>query len=122
MKRLTLTFVLAAGSALLDGGLAQAAAAPERGAAVSADARRLGELKATARAAEERINASADARAALRAARDADQARAVLLRNGFTPEQLRGVAVKLQPGGGKAQARRIEITIRCCPLEIIIRF
>jgi hypothetical protein len=52
------------------------------------------------------------------------QASAILLRHGFTPQQLQGATIKLvdQTGGGGNNLRPIRVTIQvtCCPPTIVI--
>jgi len=93
-------------------------------AAESADASRVGELTSAARTAEARINASAAEKRALLSAATPAEIKAALMRNGFTAAQLAGVettrtAARVAAGKG-AETVRIKITVRCCPLEIII--
>jgi hypothetical protein len=48
-------------------------------------------------------------------------AKEVLLRNGFTAEDLENAKINLRTGGGKGAENEIEITARCCnPREITI--
>jgi hypothetical protein len=48
-------------------------------------------------------------------------AKQVLLRNGFTAEDLENAKIVLRTGGGKGIENEIEITARCCnPKEITI--
>lgn len=49
-------------------------------------------------------------------------AKQVLLRNGFTAEDLENAKITLRTGGGKGGADEIEISATCCdPKEIIIQ-
>ncbi|HEU4771734.1 MAG TPA: hypothetical protein VFS68_06210, partial [Candidatus Udaeobacter sp.] len=49
-------------------------------------------------------------------------AKEVLLRNGFTPEDLANAKIILRTGGGKKGEDEIEISARCCdPKEITIQ-
>ena len=49
-------------------------------------------------------------------------AKQVLLRNGFTPEDLENTKIILRTGGGKGAENEIEISASCCdPKEIIIQ-
>ena len=49
-------------------------------------------------------------------------AKQVLLRNGFTPEDLENAKITLRTGGGKGGEDEIEISATCCdPKEITIR-
>jgi hypothetical protein len=95
--------------------------APQARAAAESKTR-MALLQSRAAAAEAKINGSAEARAQLAAATP-DAARAVLLRNGFTPEQLEGVAirvVKAAPTPAAARIKSITIKVSCCPPEIVI--
>lgn len=93
-------------------------------AARSADTSRVGELTAAARTAEARINASSAEKSALLRAATPAEIKAALMRNGFTAAQLKGVettrTVARVAAGKGAETARIKITVRCCPLEIII--
>ena len=49
-------------------------------------------------------------------------AKEVLLRNGFTAEDLENAKITLRTGGGKKGENEIEITVACCrPKEITIQ-
>lgn len=83
--------------------------------------------KKSAAEAEARINASEREMAAMAAAaksRNVAQARSILLRNGFTPDQLEGVPIRFDHsgggGGGAERIKSIEIKFKCCPPELII--
>ena len=94
-------------------------------AGVSADSQRVGGLTATAQSAEAKINASARQKRALLHALTSTEIKAVLMRNGFTANQLIGVkasqtATTQSRVKAISDAARVKITIKCCPLEIII--
>ena len=49
-------------------------------------------------------------------------AKEVLLRNGFTAEDLKNAKITLRTGGGKGAENEIEISVTCCdPKEIMIQ-
>ena len=53
---------------------------------------------------------------------DADSAKEVLLRNGFTAADLESAKITLRTGGGKGGEDEVEISAACCdPKEIIIQ-
>lgn len=93
-------------------------------AGVDADSQRVGDLTTTARSAEAKINASAGEKRALLRATTGTEIKAVLMRNGFTANQLIGVEASQAATGRspiqRISAARVKITIKCCPLEIII--
>ncbi|MBI1180652.1 MAG: hypothetical protein GC201_08840 [Alphaproteobacteria bacterium] len=94
----------------------------------TADAMALKKAEMSAKEAQAKLNAPPpDALVLARAARskNVDAAKQVLLRNGFTAQQLEGATVVLedQTGGGVLTPEsRISITIEasCCPLKITI--
>ena len=90
---------------------------PQTQAAVSEDSQRATEMTASARSAEEKINASPLAKRALRRASTNAEIKTVLIHNGFTAQQLMGVKISRVAA---ASASRITITIKCCPLQIIV--
>jgi hypothetical protein len=58
-------------------------------------------------------------------AKNVDVAKRVLLRNGFTPQQLEGAAIVLEDktGGGPITPEsrvKVKIEVSCCPLTITI--
>lgn len=89
-------------------------------------AARLSGLRKTAAEAETRINASETDRAAISQARSEAALRGVLLRNGYTPEQLNGVAItSVLPAGRRLTGRpkageitltrsRVGVRVECC--------
>ena len=84
---------------------------------VSEDSQRVSEWTATAKSAEAKINASPLAKRAMRRALTNAEIKTVLMQNGFTAKQLMGVKVSHVAA---ANASRVTITIKCCPLEIIV--
>jgi hypothetical protein len=88
----------------------------------SADAASL-QKKATE--AQSRIQANKDDRDQLMIAiktNEVPMAKQVLLRNGFTAEDLENAKITLRTGGGKSSETEIEITATCCdPKEITIQ-
>jgi len=88
----------------------------------SADAASL-QKKATE--AQSRIQANKDDRDQLMIAiktNEVPMAKQVLLRNGFTAEDLENAKITLRTGGGKSGETEIEITATCCdPKEITIQ-
>jgi hypothetical protein len=88
------------------------------------------QLQQTADGAAARIQASASEKQAMVAAvraRSEDEAKTMLLKNGFTEKQLEGASISFEDntGGGKGGGGgldRVKITIsgRCCPLVITI--
>jgi hypothetical protein len=82
-------------------------------------------LQKKAIAAQARIKANNDDRdALLRAVKtnEVAMAKQVLLRNGFTAEDLENAKITLRTGGGKKSQYEIEISARCCdPKEITIQ-
>ena len=75
--------------------------------------------------AQARIHANKDDRDQLMTAVKTNEvplARQVLLRNGFTAEDLENAKITLRTGGGKGGEDEIEISARCCdPKEITIQ-
>jgi len=75
--------------------------------------------------AQARIHANKDDRDELMRAVKTDEvvlAKQVLLRNGFTAEDLEGAKITLRTGGGKGGEDEIEISATCCePKEITIQ-
>ena len=96
-------------------------AAPQEARAGAQEQARTAALQATAAQAEASINRSAEARGEL-ATGNPDQVRALLLRNGFTADQLKGVPVRIVKAAPSPAARIKSITIKvsCCPPEIVI--
>lgn len=82
-------------------------------------------LKKKAAEAQARIHANKDERDQLMTAVKTNEvplARQVLLRNGFTAEDLKDAKIILRTGGGKGGEDEIEISARCCdPKEITIQ-
>jgi hypothetical protein len=84
------------------------------------------QLQATADRAAVRIQESIPERRAILDAvrtRNTEQARSLLLRNGFTSKQLEGARIELNDNtGGKGNVEKIKIVIRvsCCPMSIVI--
>jgi hypothetical protein len=84
------------------------------------------QLQATADRAAVRIQESIPERRAILDAvrtRNTEQARSLLLRNGFTGKQLEGARIELNDNtGGKGNVEKIKIVIRvsCCPMSIVI--
>jgi hypothetical protein len=93
-----------------------------RAQASSGDAESL-QKKATE--AQARIHANKDDRDQLMIAVKTNEvplAKEVLLRNGFTAEDLENAKIILRTGGGKGGENEIEIAIACCdPKEITIQ-
>jgi hypothetical protein len=93
-----------------------------RAQASSGDAESL-QKKATE--AQARIHANKDDRDQLMIAVKTNEvplAKEVLLRNGFTAEDLENAKIILRTGGGKKGENEIEIAVACCdPKEITIR-
>lgn len=87
-------------------------------------AKSLENLDEVARAAETRINASRAENIALRRAANADEMRKILVRNGFTSQQLRGVnATKPIDETVYAEGDAvgpIKIVRECCPAKLVI--
>jgi hypothetical protein len=75
--------------------------------------------------AQARIHANKDDRDQLMIAvktNEVPKAKQVLLRNGFTAEDLENAKITLRTGGGKRGEDEIEISATCCdPKEIIIQ-
>jgi hypothetical protein len=91
-------------------------------AASKADAAALQKKAAQAQA---RIHANKDDRDALMQAIKTNEvalAKQVLLRNGFTAEDLENAKITLRTGGGKGGENEIEISATCCePKEITVQ-
>jgi hypothetical protein len=94
----------------------------------SADTPRTAEaasLQKKASEAEARIRANKDDRGELMRAikiNEVPLAKQVLLRNGFTAEDLENAKITLRTGGGKGGEDEIEISASCCdPKEITIQ-
>jgi hypothetical protein len=83
-------------------------------------------LQPTADKAKARIQASATEKKALLDAvrsKNTDQAKAVLLKNGFTAEQVKDAKIVLHDntgGRGPAEKIKVEISPDCCPLTLVI--
>jgi hypothetical protein len=82
-------------------------------------------LQKKAAQAHARIHANKDDRDALTRAVKTNEvglAKQVLLRNGFTAEDLENAKITLRTGGGKGSEDEIEISATCCePKEITIQ-
>ena len=82
-------------------------------------------LQKKATQAQARIQANEDDRDQLRRAvkiNEVPLAKQVLLRNGFTAEDLENAKITLRTGGGKGGEDEIEISATCCdPKEITIQ-
>ncbi len=82
-------------------------------------------LKKKANEAQARINANENDLGLLKKAaklNDVSLAKQVLLRNGFTAEDLENAKITLRTGGGKGGKDEIEISATCCdPKEITIQ-
>ena len=82
-------------------------------------------LQKKANEAQARIHRNKDDRDQLKRAvklNEVGSAKEVLLRNGFTVEDLENAKVTLRTGGGKGGEDEIEISASCCdPKEITIR-
>jgi hypothetical protein len=82
-------------------------------------------LQRKAAQAQGRIHANKDDRDALMRAVKTNEvplAKEVLLKNGFTAEDLENAKITLRTGGGKGSEDGIEITASCCdPKEITIQ-
>ena len=82
-------------------------------------------LQKKATEAQARIHANKDDRDQLMSAIKTNEvalAKQVLLRNGFTAEDLENAKITLRTGGGKGGEDEIEISATCCdPKEITIR-
>ncbi len=82
-------------------------------------------LQKKATQAQARIHANKDDRDQLMGAVKTNEvalAKQVLLRNGFTAEDLENAKITLRTGGGKGGEDEIEISATCCdPKEITIR-
>ena len=85
------------------------------------------QLQATADRARDRISESASEKQALYKAvrsQNADEAKSVLLRNGFSDKQLEDVEIAFDDNtGGKGDESKVkvEITASCCPPRITIK-
>ena len=84
-----------------------------------------GSLQKKATQAQARIHANKDDRDQLMIAVKTNEvawAKQVLLRNGFTAEDLENAKINLRTGGGKGGEDEIEISVTCCnPKEITVR-
>ena len=82
-------------------------------------------LQKKATEAQARIHANKDDRNLLRRAVKTNEvpvAKQVLLRNGFTAEDLENAKITLRTGGGKRGEDEIEISATCCdPKEVTIQ-
>jgi hypothetical protein len=82
-------------------------------------------LQKKANEAQSRIHGNKDDRDQLRRAvklNEVGLAKEVLLRNGFTVEDLENAKISLRTGGGKGGEDELEISATCCdPKEIIIQ-
>jgi hypothetical protein len=82
-------------------------------------------LQKKANEAQSRIHGNKDDRDQLRRAvklNEVGLAKEVLLRNGFTVEDLENAKISLRTGGGKGGEDEIEISATCCnPKEITIQ-
>jgi len=82
-------------------------------------------LQKKATEAQARIHANKDDRDQLMIAVKTNEvplAKEVLLRNGFTAEDLENAKIILRTGGGKGGENEIEISASCCdPKEIVIQ-
>jgi hypothetical protein len=82
-------------------------------------------LQKKANEAQARIHGNQDDRDQLKRAvklNEVGLAKAVLLRNGFTAEDLENAKITLRTGGGKGGEDELEISATCCdPREITIR-
>jgi hypothetical protein len=82
-------------------------------------------LQKKATEAQARIHANKDDRDQLMIAvktNEVQLAKEVLLRNGFTAEDLENAKIILRTGGGKGGENEIEIAATCCdPKEIVIQ-
>ncbi len=84
-------------------------------------------LQKTATQAQARIKSSASERKALFGAmqsKNTEQAKSILLRNGFTAKQLEGASIVFNDttgGHGNPTTSDIEIDVYCCPLRITIK-
>ena len=84
-----------------------------------------GALQKKAKEAQARIHGNKDDRDQLKRAvklNEVGSAKEVLLRNGFTAEDLENAKITLRTGGGKGGEDEIEISATCCdPKEITIQ-
>ena len=82
-------------------------------------------LQKKANEAQARIRGNKDDRDQLKRAvklNEVGSAKEVLLRNGFTPEDLENAKITLRTGGGKGGEDELEISATCCdPKEITVR-
>jgi hypothetical protein len=82
-------------------------------------------LQKKANEAQARIRGNKDDRDQLKRAvklNEAGSAKEVLLRNGFTAEDLENAKITLRTGGGKGGEDELEISVTCCdPKEITIQ-
>ena len=95
------------------------------GHADDASSAEAGSLQKKASEAEDRIRGNESDRDQLRRAVKLNEvalAREVLLRNGFTAQDLENATIALRTGGGKGGEDTITISVTCCdPKEITIR-
>lgn len=130
-KALNAGLIAVAGALVLGAGGAPASAAQDESARKHIGRPKYEDItvekkaKASAAQAEARINRSDSEKGAMAAAaraRSVEQARAVLIRNGFSPQQLEGVPINFEQvgGGDAARIKSIEIEVDCCPLKIVI--
>lgn len=83
----------------------------------------LTQLQRTANEAQSRIQASDSERKmfiALTQSKNIEQIKSILLRNGFTSKQMEGAKIVINDQTGGSTSERFKITIKCCPLIIII--
>jgi len=82
-------------------------------------------LQKKANEAQARIHGNKEDRDQLKRAvklNEVGSAKEVLLRNGFTPEDLENAKITLRTGGGKGGEDELEISATCCdPKEITVR-
>ena len=104
----------------------QASAAPATAGMAASPKLQTAQVQATADKAKAKIGSSSSERKALLGAvqtKSEDQAKSVLLRNGFTAKQLEGAKIVLNDktgGKGTAETIIIRIDADCCPLRITI--
>ena len=126
--RATILSILASFVLLAISGTARAQVTSGQQNAEFADASSRGDaasLQKKAAQAQARIHANKDDREQLMRAVKINEvalAKEVLLRNGFTAEDLKNAKITLRTGGGKAGEDEIEISAACCdPKEITIQ-
>jgi hypothetical protein len=121
--KLVLVIVLAAGVSLAP---AQTAAKPNTGPTATVNT---AQLQATANKAAASIRVKPiEMKAMANAAqtKNTNMAKAILVRNGFTAQQLEGATIEFKnsgqggAGGGSQQKTDIRIDVSCCPLRIVI--